>query len=207
MNCEMLVHAVDDDSRFLAALARSLRGNGLAVVTFGSGEELLAELAPDQPGCIITDLRMPGMDGLELFGRLKGAGIRLPVIFITGHGVARHAVAALKGGAVDFLEKPFTEQILLDSVHQALERNAAEREVIAERTAVQQRFENLTARERTVFALVVSSLHNKDIARELQISPRTVEHHREHLMLKMQARSMAELVTMALLCGVRDLHV
>jgi FixJ family two-component response regulator len=147
------------------------------------------------------------MDGLELFRRLKGADIRLPVIFITGHGDARHAVAALKAGAIDFLEKPFTEQTLLDSVHQALERNAAEREVIAERVAVQQRFENLTARERTVFALVVSSLHNKDIARELQISPRTVEHHREHLMLKMQARSMADLVTMAMLCGVRDLHV
>src|ERR1700691_4440307 len=137
MNSEMLVHAVDDDSRFLAALARSLRGNGLAGLTFGNGEDLLAQLTPDQPGCIITDLCMPGMDGLELFRRLKGAGIRLPVIFITGHGDARHAVAALKAAAIDFLEKPFTEQTLLDSVHQALERNAAEREVIAERVAVQ----------------------------------------------------------------------
>src|ERR1700685_1105182 len=105
MNSEMLVHAVDDDSRFLAALARSLRGNGLAVLTFGNGEELLAQLTPDQPGCIITDPCMPGMGGRELFRRLKDAGIRIPVIFITGHGDASHAVAALKGGAVDFLEK------------------------------------------------------------------------------------------------------
>ena len=207
MTPDPVIHAVDDDERFLAALVRSLHGTGLPVRSYSCGQDLLAGVDTARSGCVVSDLRMPDMDGLELYHRLKARGVRLPMIFITGHGDARQAVAALKAGATDFLEKPFPEQTLLDSVRQALEADAAERRLLADKALVRQRYENLSPRERAVFALVVSNLHNKDIARELKISPRTVEHHRERVMLKMQAHTMAELLTMAMLCGVRELHL
>ena len=207
MTTDPVIHAVDDDERFLAALTRSLHETGLPVRGYGSGQELLDSLETRCSGCVVSDLRMPGMDGLELYRRLKARGARLPMIFVTGHGDARQAVAALKAGAVDFLEKPFPEQVLLKSVGQALEADAVERRLLADKAVVRERYENLSPRERAVFALVVSNLHNKEIASELRISPRTVEHHREHVMLKMQAHTMAELLTMAMLCGVRELHL
>jgi two-component system response regulator FixJ len=207
MTTNPVIHAVDDDERFLAALMRSLHETGLPVRGYSSGQELLDSLETSCSGCVVSDLRMPGMDGLELYRRLKARGARLPMIFITGHGDARQAVAALKAGAADFLEKPFPEQVLLNSVGQALEADAVERRLRADKAVVRERYENLSPRERAVFALVVSNLHNKEIASELRISPRTVEHHREHVMLKMRAQTMAELLTMAMLCGVRELHL
>lgn len=207
MPSEPIIHAVDDDARFLSALVRTLRTTRLTVNGYASSSEFLQSLQPDLPGCLITDLRMPDIDGLELQSRLALQHIRLPIIFITGHGDASKAVAALKAGAVDFLEKPFSEAALLRSVRLALDKDANDRRLYDEQAVVKNRFVHLSPREHEVFTLVVSDLPTKEIARRLKISPRTVEHHREHLMLKMQARSLTELVTMAVLCGVRELHL
>jgi two-component system response regulator FixJ len=204
---EPVIHAVDDDPRFLSALVRTLRTTKLPVNGYANPRRFLECFDPELPGCLITDLRMPEMDGLELQRRLIERSTRLPIIFITGHGDASKAVAALKAGAVDFLEKPFSTLALLRSVQQALDKDAGDRRLAAEQSIVQNRFAQLTSREHEVFALVVSDLPSKEIARRLKISPRTVEHHREHLMLKMQARSLTELVTMAMLCGVRELRL
>ncbi len=207
MRTEPVIHAVDDDRSFLSAMERTLRTAGLNVRSYFRASAFLDSLDPSQPGCLITDLRMPDMDGLELQDRLKSRGIRLPIIFVTGHGDTNKAVTALKGGAMDFLEKPFSEKALLDSVQQALEKDSNERRLASEQAIVEQRFAQLTPREKEVFSLVVSDLSNKKIAFRLKISPRTVEHHREHVMLKMHARSVPELITMAVLCGVHELHL
>jgi two-component system, LuxR family, response regulator FixJ len=207
MPIEPVIHAVDDDARFLSALVRTLRTTKLTVNGYASSSQFLQSLEPDLPGCLITDLRMPDIDGLELQSRLAQRHIRLPIIFITGHGDASKAVAALKAGAVDFLEKPFSEAALLRSVRLALDKDANDRRLYDEQAVVRNRFAHLSPREHEVFTLVVSDLPSKEIARRLKISPRTVEHHREHLRLKMQARSLTELVTMAVLCGVRELHL
>ncbi|MGH8190157.1 MAG: response regulator transcription factor [Rhodanobacteraceae bacterium] len=207
MPTEQVIHVVDDDPRFLMALQRSLRSTGLPVNRYVSGNDFLQRFKPHQYGCLITDLRMPGIDGLELQQSLRERRIRIPIVFITGHGDAATAVTALKHGAVDFLEKPFGEKQLLASVQQALEKDARDRELADERHVVMARYATLSPRELEVFALVVSDRPNKAIAQALKISPRTVEHHREHLMLKMQAKSHAELITMAVLCGVYELHL
>lgn len=207
MDAEPVIHAIDDDRSFLQALERSLRSIGHEVRSYLSAQDFLLGIEPEQPGCLITDLRMPDIDGIELQERLRARRIRLPIIFISGHADTATAVAALKRGAVDFLEKPFGEKQLLESVSQALARDARDRQLARERAVVRQRFDRLTPREREVFVLVVSERPNKEIARQLKISPRTVEHHREHLMLKMQARSQVDLVTMAVLCGIHELHL
>lgn len=207
MPTEQVIHVVDDDPPFLAAVERTLRTTGLTVQSYTGARAFLNQLNLDQPGCIVTDLRMPDMDGLELQQKLNEQHCRLPIIFITGHGDASTAGTALKGGAVDFLGKPFSEKALLDSVWQALQKDATDRRLANEQAVVRQRFANLTPREQQVFALVVSDLPNKVIARQLKISPRTVEHHREHVMLKMQAHSATELITMAVLCGIHELHL
>ncbi|MDB6142011.1 MAG: response regulator [Pseudomonas sp.] len=207
MTIDQVIHVVDDDRLFLAALERTLKVTGLKVRTYPSALTFLGSFDPDQSGCLITDLRLPGMGGLELQKKLKELEVRLPIIFITGHGNASTAVAALKSGAVDFLEKPFSEKDLIASVQVALDKDTDDRRLAREQAMVQQRFHNLSPREHQVFALVVSDLPNKQIARELMISPRTVEHHREHLMLKMQAHSTSELITMAVLCGIHELHL
>lgn len=207
MPTEQVIHAVDDDQPFLTALERSLRSTGRAVICYTCASDFLTRLEPDQPGCLITDLRMPDIDGFELQKSLLERQIRLPVIFITGHGNMAAAVTALKNGAIDFLEKPFSEKQLLDSVAQALDRDLRDRELAREQAVVKQRYARLTPRERQVYSLVVSDRPNKDIAHALKISPRTVEHHREHLMLKMQANSLAELITMAVLCGIHELRL
>lgn len=207
MTTEQVIHVVDDDRLFLAALERTLGSTGLEVRTYTCATSFLERFDPQQPGCLITDLRMPDTGGLELQKRLKELQIRIPIIFISGHANASTAVAALKSGAVDFLEKPFSEKDLLASVHQALDKDLDDRRLASEQALVQQRYSNLSPREQQVFVLVVSDLPNKKIARELMISPRTVEHHREHLMLKMQAHSTAELITMAVLCGIHQLRL
>lgn len=207
MTTEQVIHVVDDDRLFLAALERTLGSTGLEVRTYICAKTFLDSFDPQQPGCLITDLRMPDTSGLDLQKRLKELQVRMPIIFISGHANASTAVAALKCGAVDFLEKPFSEKDLLASVHQALDKDLDDRRLAREQALVQQRYSNLSPREQQVFALVVSDLPNKKIARELMISPRTVEHHREHLMLKMQAHSAAELITMAVLCGIHQLRL
>ncbi|MGH8282930.1 MAG: response regulator transcription factor [Gammaproteobacteria bacterium] len=204
---EQVIHAVDDDRLFLAALVRSLRPTGLTVNSYRRARAFLERLDPEQPGCLITDMCMPDMEGLELQNRLREQRVFLPIIFMTGYGDAGKAVTALKRGAVDFLEKPFSEQVLLASVRQALKKDADDRRLADEKDVVKQRFVNLTSREQEIFALVVSDLPNKEIARQLKISPRTVEHHREHVMLKMRASSITELITMAVLCGIHELHL
>jgi len=207
MTADQVIHVVDDDRLFLAALERTLKMTGLPVHTYPGAKVFLDSFNPQQPGCLITDLRMPGTGGLELQKRLNELQVRLPIIFITGHGNASTAVTALKGGAVDFLEKPFSEKDLMASVRLALDKDTDDRRLARDQALVRQRFSNLSPREQQVFVLVVSDLPNKRIARELEISPRTVEHHREHLMLKMQAHSTTELITMAVLCGIHQLHL
>lgn len=202
-----VIHAIDDDPRFLTALHRSLESTGLTVKSYSRASEFLAQVQAGQSGCVITDLRMPDISGLELQKRLNQQKVRLPIIFITGHGDTASAITAFKNGAADFLEKPFGEKQLLKSVLQALNKSARNQELAREELVVKQRFKNLTPREREVFSLVVSDRPNKEIARDLKISPRTVEHHREHLMLKMQANSQADLITMAVLCGIHELHL
>lgn len=207
MATEQVIHAVDDDRAFLAALERTLRDTGLDVDCHGSAADFLAKVDPERPCCVVTDLRMPDMGGLALQQRMKEMRIRIPIIFITGDGDTHDAVAALKAGAMDFLEKPFGAKELLDSVRKALDKNANDHLLASERSTLQRRYANLTPREQEVFALVVSDLPNKEVASRLKISPRTVEHHRQHVMLKMQAHSVTELLTMAVLCGIHELHL
>lgn len=207
MLTEALIRVVDDDRRFLTALQGSLRALQLTVAAYTGARAFLAAYDPRRPGCLLCDLRMPEVDGLTLQRLLCAQGQRLPVIFVTGHGDVSSARAAFRFGAVDFLEKPFRERQLLDSVRKALIMDARDRALARDAAATKERYARLSPRERQVFALVVSDLPNKRIARELAISPRTVEHHRERVMMKMRAASLADLITMAVLCGVRDLHL
>lgn len=207
MGTDPIVHAVDDDAPFLIALTRTLRSAGLNVLEHTRAEDFLRAVDPERSGCVVTDLRLVGMDGLALQRHIRERHLHLPVIFVTGHGDARNAVCAMKNGAVDFLEKPVSRQSLLEAVRHALQRNAEARRIVEQRAHVTHRYAELSPREQEVFALVVSDRPNKEIARQLKISPRTVEHHREHLMLKMHANSFAELITMAMLCGVHQLRL
>jgi two-component system response regulator FixJ len=158
MTATPVIHAVEDDRRFREALERTLRTTGFPVQGYSCASAFLNDLDPSAPGCLVTDLRMPGMDGLELQKTLRERQIRLSIIFISGHGDATQAIAALKGGAIDFLEKPFGEQTLLRCVARALDKDSADRRLAAERAIVMQRFANLTPREQEIFALVVSDL-------------------------------------------------
>lgn len=207
MPTDQVIHVVDDDPRCLSALERSLRNIGLEVRAHASASDFLDSFDPDRPGCLVSDLRMPGMGGMALQQALRERGLRIPVIFVTGHGSTAAVVAAFRNGAVDFLEKPVSEKQLLESVARALRKSQRDHELAWEQAVVRGRYENLSPRERQVFALVVSDRVNRDIAKELKISPRTVEHHREHLRLKMQANSFAELITMAVLCGIHEWHL
>ncbi len=205
MNDTPTVFIVDDDPHFLDALALTLEVAGLRVEAHESARAFLAAYSPDRAGCLVADIRMPGMSGLELQRHLADGPDTLPIVFVTGHGDVAMASQAFRCGAVDFLEKPFEDRQLLESVHRALEKNRRERELLHRRTAVERRYAQLTPREREIMALVVSDLTSKEIAWRLRISPRTVEHHRAHVMLKLQATSLTELITMAVICGVRKL--
>lgn len=190
---------IDDDRTFLDALVRSLRGAGLRVMSFSAAEPFLDAYRPAQQGCLLADIRLPQMSGLELQEALAERGVAIPIVFITGHGDVAMAVTALKRGAVDFLEKPFAEQALLDSVERALARDRKARSFETDRARIMERFAQLTPREREVFARVVADQSAKQIAAELRISPRTVEHHREHVMAKMDAASWHDLFNMAVI--------
>ena len=191
-----VVFVVDDDRSMRESLQLLLRSIQLHAQAFASPQEFLAAARPDAPGCLILDVRMPGSSGLDLQQQLVEARIDLPIIFLTGHADVRVSVRAMKAGAVEFLTKPVSDQELLDAVHQALARSRASRASRAERADLQQRYESLTSREREVLHLVASGLLNKQIAGELGISIVTVKLHRGHVMQKMGAGSLAELVKM-----------
>ena len=196
---DQAVFVVDDDDEVRDSLSVLLESVGLSVESFGSAQQFLDVYDPERPGCLILDIRMPGMSGIELQSRLSEKRAILPVIVITGHGDVSLAVQAMKGGAVDFLQKPFDEQALLDRVHQALADDARRRSELVERRGVLDRLATLTPREREVMELIVDGKANKNVAAELGVSQRTVEIHRARVMEKTEAGSLAHLVRMALL--------
>jgi FixJ family two-component response regulator len=201
------VFVVDDDQHYLGALVLALASTGLAVESFNSAHDFLDAYRPERSGCLVLDVRMPEMTGLELQQALNARGFRIPIVFITGHGDMSMSVAAFRHGAVDFLEKPFSDQALLYCVQRALARDARRRQIESDRITVVERFEHLTAREQEVMRLVVSDKSAKEIAASLKISPRTVEHHREHVVAKMEAKSLHDLIIMAVICGVHELRL
>ena len=192
------VFVVDDDAAVRDSLKMLLKSVGQLVETFGSAQEFLDAYKDDRPGCLVLDIRMPGMSGLELQEKLNERHAIIPVIFITGHGDVPMAVEAMQAGAVDFIQKPFRDQDLLDRINQALEKDAANRAALAERSAIAKRLATLTPREHEVMELVVRGKANKVIAGDLNLSQRTVEIHRARVMEKMQASSLAHLVRMVL---------
>jgi two-component system response regulator FixJ len=197
MSEERLVHLVDDDEAIRRSAGFMLKTSGFRVRTFESGNELLKIASSLDPGCILLDIRMPGMDGLEVQAALKERGIGLPVIIMTGHGDVTLAVQAMKAGAVDFIEKPFEKAVLLGAIDQAFERlkrSAAAKERAKEARV---RLQALTPREREVLDGLAQGLPNKTIAYDLGISPRTVEIHRANLMGKLEVRSLSEALRIA----------
>jgi two-component system, LuxR family, response regulator FixJ len=197
-----VVHIVDDDEALRESLGFLLRTAQLEVQSHASGEAFLEALPNARVGCIITDVRMPGMSGIDLLRRLRELKVTVPVIVITGHGDIALAVEAMKIGAMDFLEKPFDDAVLLASVEAALRRQEGETRRDAERAEIESRLAALSSRERDVLGGLVAGQANKQIAFDLGISPRTVEIYRANLMGKMQAASLSELVRMALVVGM-----
>jgi RNA polymerase sigma factor (sigma-70 family) len=191
-----IVFVVDDDPSVRRAIKRLIGSVGLQVELFGSAQEFLHSNRPDAPSCLVLDIRLPGISGLECQRQLAEANIHLPIIFITGHGDVPMTVRAMKAGAVEFLTKPFRDQDLLDAVQFGLERDRARRQREAEIGILQERLESLSTREREVVAMVVSGMLNKQIAAQIGTTENTVKVHRSRAMEKMQATSLADLVKM-----------
>jgi len=192
-----VVFVIDDNPAVREALDGLIRSIHLNVRTFGSTEEFLKFKRPDAPGCIVLDVRLPGLSGLDFQNEMARLNIELPVIFITGHGDVPMSVRAIKAGAIEFLPKPFRDQDLLDAIRAGLERNCARRQASAVVAVLREHFRSLTARERQIMQKVASGRPNKQIAAELKLSEFTVKVHRRHVMQKMQAKSLADLVRFA----------
>ena len=199
---EPLVYVVDDDAAARAAIQSLLHSVGLRAETFGSAQEFLASYRPDTPACLVLDVRLPGVGGLDFQRDLAARDVTIPIIFITGHGDIPMSVEAMKAGALEFLTKPFRGQVLLDAIHKAIERDRAARHEQSKVAELRQRLDTLTPREREVMQLVISGLLNKQIAAELGASERTVKIHRGQVMRKMQAGSLPDLVRMAGTLGI-----
>ena len=200
---EATVYVVDDDPSVRAGLSRLLQSMGLTVKTFASAREFLEQAVSEEPGCLIVDLRMPAMSGLELQEQLMTRNLNLPVIFLTGYGTVPASVRAMKRGAVDFLEKPVDDQVLLDAIYQALEKDRGNRHKQAEAKAIQDRLTSLTPREYEVLTLIITGMINKQAASELGTTEKTIKVHRARIMEKMHCESLAQLVRIAEKVGVR----
>jgi FixJ family two-component response regulator len=195
-DADAIVFVVDDDPSIREAIESLVKLAGLRVEAFGTAQEFLRNERPDLPGCVVLDVELPGLSGLDLQRELAAHGIKLPIIFITGYGDIPMSVRAMKAGATEFLTKPFRDQDLLDAIQQALERDRAARQHSSETAELRKRFDALTSREREVMGLVVAGWLNKQIGFELKISEITVKIHRGRVMNKMGAQSLAELVRM-----------
>ena len=200
---ESIVFIIDDDLSMRRALTNLFQSVGLEVEAFGSASELLKSKLPEVASCLVLDIRLPGLSGLDLQTELAKANVRIPIIFITGHGDIPMTVRAMKGGAVDFLTKPFRDQDLLDAVVGAIDKDRKRRESDKTVASLQALFETLSSREREVLAFVAAGLMNKQIAAELDLAEITVKIYRGHIMKKMQAKSLADLIRMTEALGIR----
>jgi FixJ family two-component response regulator len=200
---EPIVFIVEDDASIRRGLSNLFQSVGLGVEVFGSGSEMLQSKLPDVASCLVLDVRLPGQSGLDFQAELAKANIQIPIIFMTGHGDIPMTVRAMKGGAVDFLTKPFRDQDMLDAVAMAIERDRKRREADRNVADLQTHFETLTSREQDILALVSSGLMNKQVAAELGLAEITVKIHRGHIMKKMGAKSLADLVMKAETLGIR----
>lgn len=202
-----IVMIIDDDTSMRSSLQRLLLASGIDNITFSSAQEFLSASLPDRPCCLLLDIRMPGMDGMELQSELVKIGRDLPIVFITGHGDVPMSVQAMRAGAVNFLQKPFELRILLDAINESFEKDRKQRLASTQLKKLQEGASRLTPREREIFAFVISGALNKQIAYDLGIQEGTVKVHRHQVMEKMMSKSLAELVKMAATLGIEARYV